>query len=119
MSIHKDLLAAFEQRNFGKFQEALEVFEADPNRYVKTKEKTIFEYILETPKSSNYIKLCVENGADFYMVTEKTPQPDESFLLLCTFHFCRRTTTGNIHCIMSSSRDVSRTSTKSNIFSKI
>lgn len=73
MSIHNDLLAAFEQRNLGKFQEALEVFQADPNRYVKTKDKTIFEHILETPTSSNFIKLCVENGADFYMVMMKTP----------------------------------------------
>ena len=69
MSYHKDLLAAFEQRNLGKFQEALEVFQADPNRFMKCKDKTIFEYILETPKSSHFIKLCIENGADFYMVS--------------------------------------------------
>lgn len=84
MSIHKDLLGAFEQRNLGKFQEALEVFQADPNRFVKSKDKTIFEYILETPNSANFIKLCVENGADFYMVMMKTPQPDDSrSYLLC------------------------------------
>lgn len=70
MSIHKDLLTAFEQTNVGKFQEALEVFQANPNYYVKAQDKTIFEIILETPGSSNFIKLCIENGADFYMVSE-------------------------------------------------
>lgn len=69
MSTHKDLLAAFEQRNIGKFQEALEVFHADPNYYVKNHDKTVFEMILGTPDSSKFIKLCIENGADFYMVS--------------------------------------------------
>jgi hypothetical protein len=68
MSIHNDLLNAFEQRNLGKFQEALEVFQADPNHIIKSKDKTIFELILETPDSASFIKLCIENGADFYMV---------------------------------------------------
>lgn len=69
MSIHSDLLIAFEQRNIGKFQEALEVFNADPNHIVKSRDKTIFEIALSTPGSSNFIKLCIENGADFYMVS--------------------------------------------------
>lgn len=68
MSISNDLLGAFEQRNVGKFQEALEVYQADPNYFVKSKDRTVFEIILSTPKSSNFIKLCIENGADFYMV---------------------------------------------------
>lgn len=68
MSINRDLFTAFEQRNLGKFQEALEVFQADPNYVVKEKDKTIFELILETPDSAKFIKLCVDNGADFYMV---------------------------------------------------
>lgn len=68
MSISNDLLGAFEQRNFGKFQEALEVYQADPNFFVKSKDRTVFEIILSSPKSSNFIKLCLENGADFYMV---------------------------------------------------
>lgn len=68
MSIQKDLLKAFEQRNLGKFQEALEVFQADPNYFVKDQDKSIFEIILSTPNSSDFIKLCIDNGADFYMV---------------------------------------------------
>lgn len=70
MSISNDLLGAFEQRNFGKFQEYLEVYQADPNYFVETKDRTVFEIILSTPKSSNFIKLCIENGADFYMVND-------------------------------------------------
>lgn len=70
MSIHRDLLNASEQANLGKFQEALEVFQADPNHFVKSRDKTIFEIILSTPSSSAFIKLCVENGADFYMVSK-------------------------------------------------
>lgn len=69
MSISNNLLGAFEQRNVGKFQEALEVYQADPNYFVQSKDRTIFEIILSTPKSSQFIKLCIENGADFYMVS--------------------------------------------------
>lgn len=68
MSISNDLLGAFEQRKVGKFQEALEVYGADPNFLIKTVDKTVFEIILGTPNSSIFIKLCIENGADFYMV---------------------------------------------------
>ncbi|XP_037041255.1 transient receptor potential cation channel protein painless-like [Bradysia coprophila] len=67
MSISNDLLGAFEQRNVGKFQEALEVYGADPNFLLKTVDKTVFEVILSTPNSSQFIKLCIDNGADFYM----------------------------------------------------
>lgn len=74
MSISNDLLGAFEQRNVGKFQEALEVFQANPNDFVSTKDRTIFEIILSTPKSSNFIKLCIESGADFYMVIDNEKQ---------------------------------------------
>lgn len=87
MSIHSDLLNAFEQRNLGKFQEALEVFQADPNHYVKARDKTIFEIILSTPCSSAFIKLCVENGADFYMVNEPATADDSTFLFTSLF-FC-------------------------------
>lgn len=85
MSIHEDLLAAFEQRNLGKFQEALEVFEADPNYFVKTRDKTIFEIILGTPDSARFIKLCIENGADFYMVNGRAQLDDSTFLFTSFF----------------------------------
>lgn len=69
MSIaNDDLLISFEQGNFGKFQEALEVFQADPNGFVKAQGKTTFEIILSTPDSGKFIQLCIKNRADFYMV---------------------------------------------------
>lgn len=114
MSIHRDLLNAFEQGNIGKFQEALEVFQADPNYFVKSRDKTIFEIILETPNSSSFIKLCVENGADFYMVRIHLQLDDSTFLFtfffcLCSTHACRRTATATTPCIASRTRrDVSR-----------
>lgn len=77
-SIQKDLLNAFEQRNLGKFQEALEVFQANPNFYVKESDQTVFEIILSTPNTEKFIKLCIDNDADFYMVSVNQ-QSCESF----------------------------------------
>ena len=74
MSIQKDLLNAFEQRNLGKFQEALVVFQANPNFYMKESDKTIFEHVLSTPNTANFIKVCIENDADFYMVSHQLDQ---------------------------------------------
>lgn len=65
---NQDLLTAFENRNIGKFTEFLEVFEADPNYFVESRNRTIFEIILSTPNSSSFIRKCIEYGADFYVV---------------------------------------------------
>lgn len=63
-----DLYNSFIHRNLGKFTESLEVHEANPNSLVPTKGQTVFEIILSTPDSSNFIKKCIEHGADFYVV---------------------------------------------------
>lgn len=63
-----ELLKAFENRNLGKFAELLEVYEADPNFFVQSKNRTIFELILSTPNSSSFIRKCIDYGADFYVV---------------------------------------------------
>jgi hypothetical protein len=68
MSHNIDLYNAFQNRNLGKFTEALEVHEADPNYFVESKGRTVFEIISSTPGSSSYIKKCIEYGADFYVV---------------------------------------------------
>lgn len=68
---HMDLYNAFENRNLGKFTEALEVHEADPNFFIEAKGRTIFEIILSTPDSSNFIRKCIEHGADFYVVSDE------------------------------------------------
>lgn len=69
MSLYnQELLNAFENRNIGKFTEFLEVHEADPNFTVESRNRSIFEIILSTPNSSNFIKKCIDFGADFYVV---------------------------------------------------
>jgi hypothetical protein len=64
-----ELLNAFENRNMGKFTEALEVHQADPNYFIEAKCRTIFEIILSTPDSSAFIRKCIEYGGEFYMVS--------------------------------------------------
>lgn len=63
-----ELLNAFEHNNLAKFVEFLEVYEADPNSIVEINKMSVFEVILSTPKSSMFIKICIDYGADFYMV---------------------------------------------------
>lgn len=67
----KYLLNAFEQRNIGKFQEALEVFKMDPNDIDGITNRTVFETILSESQSTEFIKVCLQNDADFYMVSWK------------------------------------------------
>lgn len=66
MSRQHELLSAFEQGDLGKFQELLEFVQAD--NIVQSYGKTLFEIILSTPDSAKFIKLCIDNGAEFYMV---------------------------------------------------
>lgn len=66
---HNELFNAFENKNLGKFEELLEVYEADPNFYIHAKNRTVFEIILSTPKSSAFIRKCIDYGADFYVVS--------------------------------------------------
>ena len=63
-----ELLKAFENRNLGKFAELLEVYEADPNFFLQSKNRTIFELVLSTPNSSSFIRKCIDYGSDFYVV---------------------------------------------------
>jgi hypothetical protein len=70
MSYEKELYRAFCERNFWKFIEALEVFDANPNCYLDgNKNETIFETILKTPKSSAYFEKCIEFGANLNVVS--------------------------------------------------
>lgn len=69
MSTSRDLLNAFKQRNMMKFQESLEIFKVNPNEKVKVHDdRSVFETILCTANSAQFIRLCLKNGADFYMV---------------------------------------------------
>lgn len=71
MSRNLELYSAFNERNFSKFIEELEVFETDPNFKIEAKDRTIFEHILSTPDSGAFIRVCLQHGADFNMVSRK------------------------------------------------
>lgn len=62
------LISAFQQRNLNAFKYALENLGADPNRKDPRTDSSIFENILMDAKTSDYISLCIDNGADLYLV---------------------------------------------------
>lgn len=56
------------RRNVDGFKFALVSLQANPN-YVDTSNGiSIFEEILQTPNTSAFITLCIDNGADLYAV---------------------------------------------------
>lgn len=71
MSSPDDLLKAFYDKKSRKFQECLEVY-SDKYQNVVCKElknRTVFETILSTPNSSEFIEICIEHNAEFHMVS--------------------------------------------------
>ncbi|XP_070504992.1 transient receptor potential cation channel protein painless-like [Chironomus tepperi] len=64
MSYEKELYRAFCEKNLSKFAEALDIFEVNPNNYHDGKE-TIFECILKSPESAEFIEKCIKHGANF------------------------------------------------------
>lgn len=63
------LLESISHRNLSDFRYALEVLKCNPNLLDASSGLSVFQTVLQTPNSSEYIKLCVNNGADFYKVT--------------------------------------------------
>lgn len=57
------------------FKYALERLQADPNAIDPKIEKSIFEKVLETPDKAEYINLCIDNGADLYLVSFQLSDP--------------------------------------------
>ena len=62
-----DLMSAFRRGDLGDFIYALEFFKADVNE-VDDSGLTVFQRILQTPNSGEFIKSSVNNGADCYGV---------------------------------------------------
>ncbi|KAG5668128.1 hypothetical protein PVAND_016080 [Polypedilum vanderplanki] len=61
------LLDAFNRRDLKTFKLALERLKADPNGIIDERlGVSIFKNILSEPNSEEYIKLCIEHGADLY-----------------------------------------------------
>jgi len=70
-SQQNELIKHFRNGDLDKFQEILEVFQVDVNAVATSIDQSVFELILSTRDSSNYIDLCIENGADLFMVSFK------------------------------------------------
>lgn len=64
------LLDSLTHRNISDFRYALEVMKCDPNLLDAATGLSVFQSVLQTPKSSQYIKLCISAGANFYKVME-------------------------------------------------
>jgi hypothetical protein len=62
------LLEALTQRNISGFRYALEVMKCDPNLLDVSTGLSVFQTCLQTPKSTAFIKLCINSGANFYKV---------------------------------------------------
>jgi hypothetical protein len=68
MSSYIDLLCAFKERNFEKFKECFEIYLENPIEPKLSLDKTIFEEVLSSPKSADYIKLFLVKHSIFFMV---------------------------------------------------
>ena len=62
------LLDSISQRNFSDFRYALEILKCDPNLIDAATGLSVFQTVLQTPNSSEFIRLCINNGANFYKV---------------------------------------------------
>lgn len=62
------LMSAFMKKDIVAFRYALDNRKADPNLVDPKIDMTIFEKVLMTPKSAEYINACIEHEADLYEV---------------------------------------------------
>jgi hypothetical protein len=65
------LTEAFRRGDLGDFVYALEFLNADLNQQDESG-LTIFQKILKTPNSADYIKNCINNDADCYSVSKSS-----------------------------------------------
>lgn len=68
------LLDSIAHRNLKDFRYALEVMKCDPNLIDASTGLSVFQTVLQTPGSSDFIKLCISNGANFYKVMMISPK---------------------------------------------
>lgn len=75
-------MEAFRRRDLGDFVYALEFLGADVNQPEGTG-LTIFQKVLRTPDSADFIRSCISNGADCYKVrlTHTHAQVKNNFIL--------------------------------------
>jgi hypothetical protein len=65
------LLDSLAHRNIADFRYALEVMKCDPNLLDASSGLSVFQTVLQTPKSSEFIKLCINAGGNFYKVCRR------------------------------------------------
>lgn len=61
------LTESFARRDLGSFVYALEFLGADVNQQTDSG-LTIFHNVLSTPNAGEFVKACINNGADLYSV---------------------------------------------------
>lgn len=66
-----DLLDSFSRQNITYFRFLLDVRKCNPNLIDVTSGLTVFETVLQTPKSADFIDLCFFKGAQSYEVRKK------------------------------------------------
>jgi hypothetical protein len=64
------LTEAFRERNLADFMHALEFLNADPGQVIEENGPSLFQKVLTTPNSADFIRLCIDSGADCYTVSE-------------------------------------------------
>jgi hypothetical protein len=70
MSNHRnvELFAAFQNGDLARFSDIMELHKVDTSYAINAK-ASIFEAILSTPRSSEFIKRCVQFDASLYLVS--------------------------------------------------
>jgi hypothetical protein len=66
------LLESITNRNLGDFRYSLEILKCNPNLLDASTGLSVFQSVLQTPNSSAFIQICINNGADFYKVSKMT-----------------------------------------------
>lgn len=65
----QSVVEAVESKNEHQFRNNLDDLAIDPDQKLECFDNlSTFEKVLQTPKSRNFIELCVQNGSDFYRV---------------------------------------------------
>lgn len=77
------LWGSLENRNIHDFRNALEENNCNPNMVDASSGLSVFHSALQTPNSVEFIKLCLDFGADLYSVS----QTKQSFKLRNSFKF--------------------------------
>lgn len=93
-------MEAFQQRDLGDFIIALEFMNADVN-HASEAGFTVFHDILKTPRSADFIKNCISNGADCYAVSGSL---SIHFVSHCSLNIFRNPPTTVFPCTMPSTR---------------